>query len=79
MKRSCYGAKEVIKWINKNLPPLTWNIVRLQVNKFFISNGVNLDHLDEDDVLCDEFIDQINFVLASRCNVNIPNSLKKNM
>ena len=73
---NCYKAINVKSWVDTNLPPLTWNMLAMKISTKCAAKGINVFKLNNEQYLCDEIVESMNFELAMRYNTNIPTSLR---
>jgi hypothetical protein len=66
-------AEIVIKWIDDNLPPLTWRIIALDIIKLLIQNKIMPAKIDGATYFNAEIVDAIKKVVKDKYNKELPN------
>lgn len=68
------NAQKVIKWIKKNLPPISWNtLVMSNVNVFF-DNNIKPTKIDDQTIFNKEIMDFLSSEIKKRYNKDLPNT-----
>ncbi len=65
-------AKAVIKWIDKELPPLSWSVISIQLMKTLVNNGVSPRNIDDATMFNDEIINDIKALIKKTYNKEMP-------
>ena len=66
------NALVVKRWIQEELPPLSWNLTMLHLTPVAVKEGVTLSFLDEQTHLSERILLEINFFLVSYFNTALP-------
>lgn len=66
-------ADIVIKWIDDNLPPLTWRIIVMDIIKLLILNKIMPAKIDSSTYFNAEIINAIKKVVKEKYNREMPN------
>jgi len=68
-------GKEIYEWINRNFPPLTWNIMAVKIGECFLDSGINPFNLNEEVVFDEKLVENINFFLGCYYDQKLPHSI----
>ncbi|MGK7393026.1 MAG: hypothetical protein ACNS62_00585 [Candidatus Cyclobacteriaceae bacterium M3_2C_046] len=61
----------VYDWIIKYLPPLTWNILSINLGEFLLEKHINPLQIDENTVFDQSVLNKVDFFLRDQYNVSL--------
>jgi hypothetical protein len=65
-------ATRVIEWINREMPPLTWNIVSIKIMKTLVQQGISARNINDDTVFNETVVNEINRILKETYKKEMP-------
>jgi hypothetical protein len=68
-------AKQVIAWVNENLPPLSWQIITVQNMNVFMKNKVLPTQITDSTRFNSEILSSINVSIRDRYKKELPSTL----
>ncbi len=66
------NAIYVVEFINKEFPPLTWNLIAIKIIKSLRKFKLRPSAISENDEFTDEVLREINNILVSNYNSKLP-------
>lgn len=66
-------ASKVIDWMNKEMPPLTWNIVSIKIMKLLVQQGISTKNISDETLFNDATVTEINRILKETYKKELPN------
>ena len=67
-----YNGKIIYKWIIRNLPPLSWNILAVRIGEKFLKNGVDPFDISDKTTFDLELVKEINSFVKNNYDKEIP-------
>ena len=68
-------AKDIIDWVDENLPPLSWQIIVMQNMKVFIKNKITPSKFDDQTTLSQDVVQSINLCIKERYQKELPSTM----
>ncbi|PIB35964.1 hypothetical protein BFP72_11440 [Reichenbachiella sp. 5M10] len=65
-------ASEVIFWIEGNLPPLSWSLIKVHNIKVFLANGIRPTKIEGDTVFNQAVLDELKAFVQAKYSKVMP-------
>lgn len=65
------AAEKIISWVDNNLPPFSWNFIKIGVCKPFVLHGINITDVTNDTIIPDVLVDTIKEKIKERYDVDM--------
>jgi hypothetical protein len=66
------AAKEIVDWVEQNLPPLSWQIIVMQNMKVFMKHKVTPSKFNDTTMLNADVVRSIGLLIKERYNKELP-------
>jgi hypothetical protein len=65
-------GKEVLLWVEKELPPLSWGVITIKAMRTFMAAKINPRAMDDSTVFDDDLIKEIGTIVKNTYNKTMP-------
>ncbi len=65
-------ANTIIKWIDQELPPLSWGVISIKLMKVFVQNNISPRAIDDTTMFNDEIVKQLQDLIKKTYNKDMP-------
>ena len=67
-----YNGKNIYRWVIRNLPPLSWNILAVRIGEKFIQQGIDPYNISEKTMFNTDLVQEIRVFVKSYYDKELP-------